>query len=262
MKKNLNFAGWKRYGGEGRVTEKELTYDELDIKLADVYAQMGYRAGGALPYPSATECVADEMVVSETVAVVADVRRWLRARFVYVTRPDIPAVLHPGGIIARQLAGSTAYALFIATAGAEYEEYLRRLRVEGDEVRAYIADALGSVIAERCADALEGHLQASIDKLGWRHTNRFSPGYCGWAVDEQRALFPLFGGHTCGVSLTEGALMVPLKSVSGIIGLGAEVTRRDYACRMCGYEKCYKRQGKATADGIRREETGQRMSYI
>ena len=55
MKKNLNFAGWKRYGGEGRVTEKELTYDELDIKLADVYAQMGYRAGGALPYPSATE---------------------------------------------------------------------------------------------------------------------------------------------------------------------------------------------------------------
>lgn len=222
------------------MTEKELTFDELGIGLADVYAQMSYHVGEA----ERTEAMADEAVARETEDIISKVRQWLRARFVYLTRSDIPSEFHLGGIIARQLKGSTAYALFIATAGREYEEYLQGLKRAGDEVRVYIADALGSVIAERCADALERQLQANIDKLAWQRTNRFSPGYCGWPVSEQQALFPLFGGHTCGVSLTEGSLMVPLKSVSGIIGLGIDVTRRDYVCQLCDFDKCYKRKYK------------------
>ena len=111
-------------------------------------------------------------------------------------------------------------------------------------VRVVIADALGSVIAEKCADEMELTLQESIDKLGWHHTNRFSPGYCGWNVSEQQRLFPLFDGHTCGITLTESSLMVPIKSVSGIIGLGREVRRLDYTCGLCDFKHCYKRQKK------------------
>ncbi len=192
-------------------------------------------------YPVGTVDVA---VARETEAIVSDVRRWLRPRSVYLTLADIPPSFHLGDIISRQLRGSTAYAFFIATAGTEYEDYLRQLKLRDDEVRVFIADALGSVIAERCADAMERQLQASIDKLSWHHTNRFSPGYCGWPVDEQRDVFPLFGGHTCGVCLTEGSLMVPIKSVSGVIGLGASVSRKEYTCHLCGYDKCYKRKHK------------------
>ena len=222
------------------MTEKELTFDELGIGPADVYAQMDYHVGEAEP----AKAVADEVVARETGDIISDVRQWLRARFVYLTRSDIPSGFHLGSIITRQLEGSTAYALFIATAGREYEEYLQGLKRTGDEVRVYIADALGSVIAERCADALERQLQASIDKLAWQRTNRFSPGYCGWPVSEQQVLFPLFAGHTCGVSLTEGSLMVPIKSVSGIIGLGTGVSRKDYVCQLCNYDKCYKQRYK------------------
>ena len=219
------------------VTEKELTYDNLGISLTDVYSQMELGVRSDELGIRGEWCGA---LTHETEAVIGDVQQWLRARFVYVTRPDIPPEFHVGNIIARQLKGSTAYALFIATAGTEYEEYLQRLKREGDEVRGYIANTLGSVVAERCADVLERQLQASIDKLGWKHTNRFSPGYCGWPVSEQQALFPLFDGHTCGVCLTEGSLMVPLKSVSGIIGLGTEVTHRDYVCDLCHFDKCFK----------------------
>ena len=63
-------------------------------------------------------------------------------------------------------------------------------------VRVFIADALGSVIAEKTADVMERHLQESIEKLQWQHTNRFSPGYCGWHVSEQQLLFPLFDSNT------------------------------------------------------------------
>ena len=147
-----------------------------------------------------------------------------------------------GRIIERQLQGAEAYALFICTSGTEFEAFQQRLKQEGDMVRVFIADALGSVIAEKCADQMERTLQENIDKLGWKHTNRFSPGYCGWHVAQQQVLFPLFDGHTCGVRLTDSSLMVPIKSVSGIIGVGQEVRKLDYTCGLCTFEKCYKRK--------------------
>lgn len=53
-------------------------------------------------------------------------------------------------------------------------------------VKVYIADAIGSVIAEKTADCMEIALDEYIRDRGWRHTNRFSPGYCGWHVSEQK----------------------------------------------------------------------------
>lgn len=46
-------------------------------------------------------------------------------------------------------------------------------------VKVFVADSIGSVIAEKAADCMELSLQKAIDERGWRHTNRFSPGYCG-----------------------------------------------------------------------------------
>lgn len=214
------------------MTEKTLTYEDLQISLADVYEQMGYR--NAEP---------DEATQRETLAVIGEVQGWLRPRFCYQVvskQPDFDM----GRIILRQLHGAEAYVLFICTSGMEFEAYQQRLKDAGDMVRIFIADALGSVIAEKTADRMEDHLQESIDKLGWQHTNRFSPGYCGWHVSQQQRLFPLFQGHTCGVTLTDSSLMVPIKSVSGIVGIGKEVRRLDYSCGLCDFKQCYKRRSK------------------
>ena len=214
------------------MTEKTLKYQELSITQTDIYDAMGYQ--NATP---------DKEVQREVQAILNDVQHWLHPRFCFFVCQAMPD-FDMGKIILHQLKGSEAYALFIATAGTEYESYLQRLKNEGDMVRVYIADALGSVIAEKTADMLETCLQDSINKLGWHHTNRFSPGYCGWHVSQQQLLFPLFQGHTCGVRLTESSLMLPIKSVSGIIGLGKEVRRLDYTCGLCNFEKCYKRKRK------------------
>lgn len=212
------------------MTQKELTYQQLGIAADDVYRQMGYH--GTTPDPA---------TVGETETVAAEVSRWLKARFCYFVTRD-RGNFQLGRIIERQLAGAEAYAFFLCTAGTEFEHYQQRLTQEGDMVRLFIADALGSVIAERCADLMEQSLQESVDKLQWHHTNRFSPGYCGWHVSQQQRLFPLFGGHTCGITLTDSSLMVPIKSVSGIVGLGRNVRRLDYTCGLCNFEKCYKRK--------------------
>ena len=220
----------------------------MAISPSDLYEQMGY--GDTIP---------DQTVLNELTTIVEEVRTILRPRFSFVITDlklqeekgilgtDSPStVFHIGKIISRQLKGSEAYALFVCTAGMEFENYQQQLKQENDMVRMFIADALGSVIAEKCADQMEITLQASIDKLGWKHTNRFSPGYCGWLVSEQQKLFPLISrlspsfSHEI-VSLTESSLMIPIKSVSGIIGLGKQVRHLDYTCGLCDLQQCYKR---------------------
>ena len=215
------------------MTQKTLTYDDLLITPADIYEQMGYH--GAQP---------DADTQRETMVVIDEVRQWLRPKFCFFVVRELPD-FDMGKIILRQLRGSEAYAFFICTSGVEFEAYQQRLHQQGDMVRVFIADALGSVIAEHCADRMEECLQESIDKLGWHHTNRFSPGYCGWHVSQQQLLFPLFQGQTCGVQLTDSSLMLPIKSVSGIIGLGKEVRKLDYTCGLCDFKQCYKRKKKS-----------------
>ena len=215
------------------MTEKTLSFEELGITAADVYEQMGYH-----------DAQPDKATQQETATILKEVSQWLRPRFSYFVvnkQPDFKM----GNIILRQLRGSEAFALFICTSGLEFETYQQRLKEQGDMVRVFIADALGSVIAEKCADQMEKALQESIDKLGWMHTNRFSPGYCGWHVSQQQLLFPLFQGHTCGVKLTDSSLMIPIKSVSGIIGLGEKVRKLEYTCGLCDFKQCYKRKKKA-----------------
>ena len=213
------------------MTIKQLTYDDITITPSDVFVQMGY--GEAVP---------DDATQRETQKLCDEVQRWLEPQFCYRVVTELSEGFRMGTIIERQLRDAEAYALFIATAGRAYENYLQQLKDKGDMVRTFIADALGSVIAEHCADRMEEHVQETIDKLHWHHTNRFSPGYCGWDVAQQQLLFPLFGGQTCGVTLSDSSLMLPIKSVSGIIGLGAVVRKLEYSCGLCTMQQCYKRK--------------------
>lgn len=227
------------------MTQKELTYDDLHITADDLYEQMGYH-----------ERQPDEATIRETREILKEVRQFLRPRFCFIVVYGTLDLEHHqltvqdttfdlGRIIARQLRGSEAFAFFVTTCGVEFEQYQQQLKQEGDLLRVFIADSLGSIIAERCADEMERFLQLSIDKLQWKHTNRFSPGYCEWHVSQQQKLFPLFGEkEPCGIHLTDSSLMIPIKSVSGIVGVGEHVRRLDYTCGLCDLKNCFKRKSK------------------
>ncbi|MBO5426929.1 MAG: methionine synthase [Prevotella sp.] len=221
------------------MTTKELTYDELDVRIKDIYELMGY--GDSLP---------DTAVTTEVDAMLSEIRQWLRPRMAFFVTRDFEG-FEVGKIISHQLKKAEAYCFFVCTAGQEYQDFMERASghdstmpegVGEDMFRAYLAHSIGSALVERCADKMEEVLQAQIDKLGWHRTNRFSPGYCGWHVMEQQKLFPLFCGETCGVSLTDSSLMMPIKSVSGVIGLGKDVRYLPYTCGLCNYADCYKRK--------------------
>ena len=143
-----------------------------------------------------------------------------------------------GKIINKMLRKAEAYAFFVTTAGPGPEALARTLMEQDQYLEAYIVDLVGSIIVDSVADQVQEHIRIMAASRGMQITNRYSPGYCSWNVDEQQKLFSLMPDGCCGITLSDSSLMSPIKSVSGIIGLGTSVEFRDYTCEICPMEDC------------------------
>jgi hypothetical protein len=152
-------------------------------------------------------------------------------------------------IVFNQLNKSDSVALFLCTAGEEIGIRCQKAMKERDFLRGYIYDLVGSEIVEAATDILQDELEGSLVGSGRKITNRYSPGYCGWDVAEQHKLFGFFPDNYAGIRLTTSALMDPVKSVSGIIGIGFNVKSNPYTCRMCGMKDCVFRKVKESRSG-------------
>ena len=144
----------------------------------------------------------------------------------------------PGKTLISELKGSEKVAFFITTAGKTIWEKSEKLLKGDDPVSGYVYDILGSAIADAAADRMQSFLKEEAERQGEKITNRYSPGYCNWSVADQHKLFSLFRGSTCGVLLTDSALMYPVKSISGVIGIGRDVKYREYQCALCEMVNC------------------------
>jgi len=147
-----------------------------------------------------------------------------------------------GKIIYGQIKKSGSAALFVCTAGEEIGIRSRNAMKEGDLLEGYIYDVIGSEAVEAVADLMQDDMEAEMELSGNKITNRFSPGYCGWDVAEQHKLFSLITDNYCGIRLNPSALMNPVKSVSGIIGIGENVKRLPYTCKLCDMKDCIYRR--------------------
>jgi hypothetical protein len=150
-----------------------------------------------------------------------------------------------GKIIFHQLKHSEQVALFVCTAGVGIEKWSKQMMANNDPLKGFIADIMGGVVVEAAIDKIQQSLSNDMKDKGLKITNRYSPGYCGWPTVEQHKLFALLP-DTLGIRLTESALMQPVKSVSGIIGIGANVQFNPYTCRICEATQCVYRFKKVS----------------
>lgn len=141
-------------------------------------------------------------------------------------------------IIAGSLKKVDSIAIFVCTGGEELSSWSKKLFQKDNAVKAYIADIAASLLVEKAVDKIQINLEKMVLESHKKITNRYSPGYCGWSVEEQHQLFSLLPENYCGVSINEAALMNPIKSVSGIIGIGADVNKAAYQCNKCEKTNC------------------------
>ncbi len=228
-------------------TAEILTYApslrDLRIERASIERNLGYRRGpGSNSVPA---------IIEDVLRVAPDL---LDLRCGCVIYPEGTAVvgeesasfgsreLHLGGVIAPLLRDSIALALFVATAGPRMERWASELLRGDDPVRGFVADAVASEVVERTAEWLEEQIGIAVTSSGWKLTSRYSPGYCDWPTSDQHTLFSLLPPRFCGIRLNDSALMLPVKSISGIIGLGPDVRREGYTCAICEMQDCFRRR--------------------
>lgn len=152
--------------------------------------------------------------------------------------------LTTGRMITSFLKSSEYVALFTCTAGPEVEKWSKKYNEEGDFVMGYVIDTTGSLLVEGAMDIVYWKLKEQLAKEGLQLTNRYSPGYCEWGVIDQQKLFSFLPNDFCNVSLSESSLMSPIKSVSGIVGIGKSVRYQGYICDTCSSKDCVYRAKK------------------
>lgn len=138
----------------------------------------------------------------------------------------------PGEMARTMLRDCTDAVLLLCTLGAGFEARLRAASAR-DMAQAAMLDACGSAYVEAgCFDA-EKAIAARFP--GKFLTDRFSPGYGDLPLELQPKLCAaLDSQRRLGVTVTESLLMVPMKTVSAVIGLAdTPQPARVRGCQFC-----------------------------
>jgi hypothetical protein len=224
---------------------KTFQFDFKDLKISSsaIEAVLGYQEGEdrALVTDLIKEILAE---CHEICNIKAEYRVFDNVRFDNETKSvTVNSILFGiKKILYNQLKKSDSVALFLCTAGTEIGLRSREAMRQRDLLKGYIYDVVGSEIVEEAADLMQADLEQNMRVTGKKITNRYSPGYCGWDVAEQHNLFTLLPSNFCSIKLTASALMDPVKSISGIIGIGEEVKNNSYSCKMCDMKDCLYRR--------------------
>lgn len=221
----------------------KVAFNDLKINTSDIESAIGYEPGKTPEHILEIINEAfDEMSVNEGLK--AEYKTFQDFSFYNSTKSlkVNDSTFNIKSIILSQIKKSDEIALFICTAGKLTEDKRKEFIKVEDHLKGYIYDVVGSHTVEAVADYMQNELAESKKTSGLNISNRFSPGYCGWDVAEQQKLFSFFNNNSCGISLSGSSLMSPIKSVSGIIGIGKEIRFEPYKCKRCNDKNCIYRK--------------------
>jgi len=129
-------------------------------------------------------------------------------------------------------------ALYVVTIGSGLERKASK-EAKDSILRSWMLDKVGDYALDEASAYLKSYVEEALNG----GVSVFSPGSGTgklFGIDQQKVLFQILNpSESIGVSLTPGCMMVPRKSLSGVLA----VTRRDYvACQYCPRERCDNRR--------------------
>lgn len=121
---------------------------------------------------------------------------------------------------------------YIVTIGKALED---KASSSNDLLKQFYLETMGDMALRSSRQYLENYLKSHF---GLDQVSRMSPGSLkDWPITEQKPLFSVFGNvvDLIGVTLTGSMLMIPRKSVSGIL-FPTEVSF--FSCQLCSRKDC------------------------
>lgn len=133
---------------------------------------------------------------------------------------------------------------FAATLGAEADrlisQYSRR-----DMSQGVLMEAAAAAVIESYCDSCQQDLEKELNREYKTLRPRFSPGYGDFDIKHQKDFVRLMDlPRTIGVTLTEGGMLSPTKSVTAVMGMSrfAKSPNREIErCTLHGCEVCRKK---------------------
>jgi len=219
---------------------------EIELKKDDVCQLLGYRDGGQ---PTASISVLIDEELEEASQLIEASSFYQLMDVEDVSPPTVVLdngirITVTGEILSWVLSPCQLATVFVSSIGLPLENRVAELLEEGELLRGYILDAIGSTAANAAAAYLRDRIRDLAKSEGAEITFRCSPGYCDWDITEQRVLFEVMDSAQTGVELSNECLMTPHKSVSGLIGVGwGDKERiRLTPCHLCTKTDCPSRR--------------------
>lgn len=136
-------------------------------------------------------------------------------------------------LIGQHLAAASQVVVIVCTIGHRLEELVAQI-MAADLQYGLALDGVGSAATDALAAAACHHFELGAEREGTRTTTPISPGMIGWPVDKgQRQIFDLLNPEEIGVTLLPSGMMVPRKSLSLVMGIGAGVSADGVPCDYC-----------------------------
>jgi hypothetical protein len=145
---------------------------------------------------------------------------------------EVAGVTFESSLLRKNLETANKVFPYILTVGPELE---RAAAAQEDLLKQYYLEELANIFLEQAASWLAAQLE---ERYGVGPLANLSPGsLVDWPITEQTKLFSMFGDteKAVGVRLTDSMLMVPRKSISGILFPSEEGF---VACQLCDRENC------------------------
>ena len=195
---------------------------------------------------SVNAVAADLIAMVEPVARPKAVYRPLRPKHLDDSGFEVDRTRFSSRVLSKLLAEDSVVFPYIVTIGPE----LAALDLpHTDMVGRYRLDAVKSMVLHAAGRAFAEHLQSEYPGHRLTHMN---PGEIDdWPLTQQRFLFSLFPGveEKIGVTLTDGCMIKPAKSRSGIFFANEDAFE---TCRLCHQLKCPGRRAAYDASVIAR----------
>jgi hypothetical protein len=144
-----------------------------------------------------------------------------------------------GEAISSVLRDARELAILVCSIGPKLEAEVAGYFDKNESLNGLILDGIGSTAVDSLAQKACGYIAREALDRGCRASSPLSPGMPGLPISQQKRLFRLVPAEEIGVSLTLGGVMIPLKSISMIIGIGPEMKNwtQVEVCMRCNLNK-------------------------
>ena len=145
--------------------------------------------------------------------------------------------------LSRNLKGYESVFLLGATLGTRVDLLLRRYAV-GEMARSVTLQACAAALLEEYLDEWQEERRAELAETGQYLRPRFSPGYGDFSILCQEPILRMLDtAKTIGLSMTDGYMLTPSKSVTALAGISREETPcHSKGCEECGKTDCLYRR--------------------